>query len=549
MTNNNNDIGSLEKSRRLVSNPQPSDLKFGTCNRYRPHKSYTVPDLSKPNTFRDSNFIWLFSVSPEEFPNAVTVKKKVAEFEKNFVSILAKTFQQLPPLNQLSALSVATRPDRVNQSVSLLQYFESESIPADLGVQNHDSATGNREYYLTISKDRLQEIKKVKMEGLADQKLEVARDILVDMAKEAASELGRMFEYQVALVNESIAMRLLARHAVNCVLYMVKKRNRILDRNSIVIGAVRGRPKVPEGAPKFISVIIGSKELKWNLYEIFKKSALRKELLPNTALVDSCCSASMVGGPEDEAAHCPWKFFTSSESEPMLYGYRSQMVEWDYVNGFFRLNSEEEAVFSEGIFWRYDDFHRVYCPYARLVGFDTVQSYCSGAASCNTTPSVCSGNGNGKDHALVRSISGFTDFVRQSKSGTYIRDEIQLVYRPLGVADFIELDKIDFAGEPVVRYDDGAAVSVGAGGKNPANKALLRSTAMEVTRECDELCHKLKAMDDRARSKCDDDEDVPLSGAEQVNGEQSRCSFFADKLNELTHNCLNDDDPKTITDV
>ena len=207
------------------------------------------------------------------------------------MSILAKTFQQLPPLNQLSALSVATRPDRVNQSVSLLQYFESESIPADLGVQNHEATTGNREYYLTISKDRLQEIKKVKMEGLADQKLEVARDILVDMAKEAASELGRMFEYQVALVNESIAMRLLARHAVNCVLYMVKKRNRILDRNSIVIGAVRGRPKVPEGAPKFISVIIGSKELKWNLYEIFKKSALRKELLPNTALVDSCCSA------------------------------------------------------------------------------------------------------------------------------------------------------------------------------------------------------------------------------------------------------------------
>ena len=124
------------------------------------------------------------------------------------------------------------------------------------------------------------------------------------------------------------------------------------------------------------------------------------------------------------------------------------------------------------------------------------------------------------------------------------------MYRPLGVADFIELDKIDFTGEPVVRYDNGAAVSAGAGGKNPANKALLRSTAMEVTRECDELCHKLKAMDDRARSKCDDDdEDGPLSGAEHVNGEQSRCSFFADKLNELTNNCLNDDDPKTITDV
>ena len=80
----------------------------------------------------------------------------------------------------------------------------------------------------------------------------------------------------------------------------------------------------------------------------------------------------------------PWRFFTSSYNDPMLYGYRGLIVEWDYVSAaladcagvcsdvamttaYYRLNGQDEASFPYEVDARPDDFHRHYCPYLSLI--------------------------------------------------------------------------------------------------------------------------------------------------------------------------------------
>jgi len=92
-------------------------------------------------------------VTPDEFPDAATVRRKVGEFERQFVAVFCDAFQCLAPLNQLAAVSVATRPDRANQAVSLLQYLESDAIPLDL-LDGGSTRTEDREFFLTIDPAR-----------------------------------------------------------------------------------------------------------------------------------------------------------------------------------------------------------------------------------------------------------------------------------------------------------------------------------------------------------------------------------------------------------
>jgi len=210
----------------------------------------------------------------------------------------------------------------------------------------------------------------------------VARDLASDMAQLAAVELGRMFEYQLALINEPVAVRMLARHAVDCILQATRRRSRTLDHGALVRGVVRGRPPPAAAAAAVVSVFIGQRELKWSLHDVFKKPALRRELpLPSTAAAAAngggggeagaltasparssgrASSHGSSGGSGSETSDDasgwpptssvpPWTFHTSSRCEPMRYGYRGQVVEKDYVNACYRLNSEDEASFSEEV--------------------------------------------------------------------------------------------------------------------------------------------------------------------------------------------------------
>lgn len=99
---------------------------------------------------------FVVSVTAEEFPDSTTVRRKVDEFERNFVTTFVDAFKCLAPLNQLAAVSIATRPDHANQAVSLLQYLESEAIPVDIVATNVDGDNDETaEYCLTIAPLRL----------------------------------------------------------------------------------------------------------------------------------------------------------------------------------------------------------------------------------------------------------------------------------------------------------------------------------------------------------------------------------------------------------
>jgi len=98
--------------------------------------------------------VWA-AVTPDEFPDTATVRRKVGDFERNFVAVFCDAFQCLAPLNQLAAVSVATRPDRANQAISLLQYLESDAIPLDLlTTKDGSTRTEDREFFLTIDPAR-----------------------------------------------------------------------------------------------------------------------------------------------------------------------------------------------------------------------------------------------------------------------------------------------------------------------------------------------------------------------------------------------------------
>jgi len=164
------------------------------------------------------------------------------------------------------------------------------------------------------------------------------------------------------------------------------------------VGVVRGQPNT--GKARFISVIVGSQELKWDLSKILKKPGLRKDvLLFSEALGESTCQG--------------WTFHSSENCDPLLYGYRGLMIEWDFQNEVYRVNSQEQRLLvADEVFWRADDFHRLYTPYQCLVGAAVM-------TSCKTI-----NLGAGDDETLAEYMLSLLGSANNC-------GEIQPVYRPL----------------------------------------------------------------------------------------------------------------------
>ena len=128
----------------------------------------------------------------------------------------------------------------------------------------------------------------------------------------------------------------------------------------------------------------------------------------------------------------PWLFFTSCYHDPMLYGYRGLIIEWDYTAAAdctgslsatttaFRLNVEDEASFPDEVELHPDDFHRQYCPYRRLVGVGVVERF-------NRTSKSAEAD------VEMRASSSLAEFVRHLHGSSHARDQIQPVYRPIAV--------------------------------------------------------------------------------------------------------------------
>jgi len=214
----------------------------------------------------------------DDLPDTATVKRRLAQFETVFARNLSKLYTSLPDAVQLSALSVAVRPDHANQHVSLLQYLTSPDVPVDLLA---DDGRGGG-YVLTIQPALFGGLLHVRRDVGDDRSAQtsLAGELVACLAAEAGAELARIFEYQIALLSDGLAIELLAGHAAHCVINYVTSTGRHLDRNTIVLGAVRGRHLLESTSitPR-LSVIVGQKELKWELDEILTRPGLRKELL------------------------------------------------------------------------------------------------------------------------------------------------------------------------------------------------------------------------------------------------------------------------------
>jgi len=80
----------------------------------------------------------------------------------------------------------------------------------------------------------------------------------------------------------------------------------VVDRNTLMQGAVRGRP--PKSAPLYVSAVVGQRELQWNVFEIVIRPGLRRDVMLRSGMTD-------LGEP-------PWRYLVSAHCDPMRYGYQ-----------------------------------------------------------------------------------------------------------------------------------------------------------------------------------------------------------------------------------
>ena len=201
-------------------------------------------------------------MSKEEFPDTETIKTRLKRFEDHFVAMFLTSFTSLPVRLRAAIVSLALRkpePETATTdttgsaaappptAVSLYHYFRCTPVVAA-------AIEARRDYVITVPETVFRDavaarrcgVVEADDEGKTTSKMatgnSVARDAALAAAKMAADELSRVYEYQLSLLAEDAAMKMVAGHAVDCVIdYVVAGRRtvaRLLDRNTIVQGLV-----------------------------------------------------------------------------------------------------------------------------------------------------------------------------------------------------------------------------------------------------------------------------------------------------------------------
>ena len=198
-------------------------------------------------------------MSKEDFPDTATIKTRLKQFEEHFVAMFLTSFTSLPVRLRAAIVSLAVRRPEPETAatdtgsaaapppttVSLYHYFRCSAAAAA-------AIEGRRDYVITIPATVFRDAVAARRCGVGnsydDGKMAskmatentVARDAALAAAKMAADELSRVYEYQLALLAEDAAVKMVASHAVDCVIdYVVAGRRtvaRLLDRNTIVQG-------------------------------------------------------------------------------------------------------------------------------------------------------------------------------------------------------------------------------------------------------------------------------------------------------------------------
>jgi len=166
------------------------------------------------------------------------------------------SFTSLPVRLRAAIVSLAVRKpepetaDTGSAAVSLYHYFR---CPAGAAA----AIEARRDYVITVPETVFRDAVAARRCGVVDADDDgkmaskmatgntVARDAALAAAKMAADELSRVFEYQLALLAEDAAVKMVAGHAVDCVIeYVVAGRRtvaRLLDRNTIIQGTYARR--------------------------------------------------------------------------------------------------------------------------------------------------------------------------------------------------------------------------------------------------------------------------------------------------------------------
>ena len=352
----------------------------------------------------------VFVVSSSDFPTTAEIKRKLSFFEDRFCRALADRYAALPETVQLAALPIAfeRRGDKTLSAVSLYDYFHNDDMPTDL-----TAGSALDIYVPVIPTALLHGIAHVRRDKIANRKLwtSLAGDVIMCIALEAASELTRIYEYQIGLLGERTSVELVAAHAAECVIQYVVAEKTSMDRNSAILGVTRATPTRPEGGALLrISVIVGDNELKWDVFDIFKKSGLRKDV--------NLFSAEYVGKYVDGDVS-PWKYYTTNFHDTTTYGYRGQVLEWDYVAKAYKTSVEDEYFYLNQTapdVTDQEDLHRRYRPYMRLIGYDVMRAYCDATSSGTETRSLA-------------------EYLRMPADDEFGRREVKPVYRPLASAE------------------------------------------------------------------------------------------------------------------
>lgn len=345
------------------------------------------------------------SVAADEFPDTSAIKRRLSQFETQFAKCFIAHYSHLTETVQLSAVSIALRIDAIGQHpISLYQYLTSEDIPLDLASTQLGRSPNQPQYILTIPTQLFHGVKHIRSLHNQDRRqwVSLARELVTCLAVEVADELSRIFEYQIVLLGDGLPIDLLARHAVECAMDHLKSGNRFLDRNTLIAGVLSGGTRNQDpSVSKIMSIVIGEKELKWQLTKIFRGCGLRKEMLLFSQK------------PHNSSRYCPWTFFTSPECNPQLYGYRGLAVERDAVHGFYVVSHDDEVRFTQTASHNPEEIHRKYAPFRRLIGKEVMDDYCSVT--------------NEADNVTL------ADYVVKLQGTEYARDTIQPIYRPLGM--------------------------------------------------------------------------------------------------------------------
>ena len=359
----------------------------------------------------DTSFV---AVSSSEYPSTDEIRRKLAAFEEHFCRSLVDRYRHLPEKVQLTSLPIAFRRRGILEAVSLYDYFTDADVPLDLLASSDVTGDVTGDVYTPIVPTALlQGIQHVRRDRLADVRLwtSLARDVVTCIALETANELARIYEYQIVVVRDDAAVGVLASHAAACVVAYVIGERASLDRNSAILGVVRAS-RERDGDERAVAVIVGSNQLQWRVREVFARPGLRVD-----ANLQS--DAHVVGGAQggDAAtASSPWQFYTTNFHDPATYGYRGQVLEWDYLRRTYRRSLEDEYFYTNQTadLDEANNVHFRYRPYRRLLGVDCMRAYCAAAA-----------RGDGRGPASL------VEFLKQPADGASGRREIQPVYRPL----------------------------------------------------------------------------------------------------------------------